>query len=371
MVGTRPEVVKMAPLVARLQREGSGFVVRVVSTGQHRGLLDQALSDFGIKADVDLALMQPNQGLADLTARALTALGGRFAAAPADLVLAQGDTTTVLATALACHYQRIPFGHVEAGLRTGDPYQPFPEEKNRELADHLAELHFAPTPWARANLVREGIPEAGIHVTGNTVIDALQAVAERNPPLPLRPATARFLLVTAHRRESFGAPLGRVVAALGDLVARHDGLSVVFPMHPNPNVRAAVGVLEGHPRIHLIEPVAYPCFVALLKAAFAILTDSGGVQEEAPAFGRPVLVLRETTERPEGIEAGAVQLVGTDRRAIVAAVEELLARPERAGRALNPYGDGWASERIVRVLCSRFGIDPGPEPSGYSARWPR
>jgi len=370
VVGTRPEAVKMAPLILRLRREESALGVRVLSTGQHAGLLDQALADFGIAADSDLAVMQPNQGLADLTARALTALSSHFESSRPDLVLAQGDTTTVLASALACHYQRIPFGHVEAGLRTGDPYRPFPEEKNRALADHLAELHFAPTPWARANLRREGIAEAGLHVTGNTVIDALQLVAGRNPPLPLRPATARFLLVTAHRRESFGAPLASVVAALGAIVACWEDVSIVFPVHPNPNVRAAVEGLVSHPRVQLIEPVDYPSFVALMKASFAILTDSGGVQEEAPTLGKPVLVLRETTERPEGVEAGTVRLVGTDRDAIVAAVEELLDDPARFTRAVNPYGDGWASERIARVLNARFGIDPGPEPPGYSPCWP-
>lgn len=370
VIGTRPEAVKMAPLILRLKQPDVGVRVHVLSTGQHRGLLDQALHDFGIAADRDLGLMLPNQGLADLTARALSALAGHFALTRPDFVLAQGDTTTVLATALACYYEKIPFGHVEAGLRTGDPYQPFPEEKNRALADHLAALHFAPTPWARANLLREGIAEAGIHVTGNTVIDALWTVAKSDPPLPVQPATPRFLLVTAHRRESFGAPLARIVGALGDLLERYRELSLVFPVHPNPAVRSAVAGLAGHPRIRMIEPVGYPAFVALMRASAAILTDSGGVQEEAPTFGKPVLVLRETTERPEGVDAGVVRLVGTDRRAIVEAAAGILEGRMSTPRAANPYGDGWASERIVRLLCDRFGIDPGPLPDGYSSDWP-
>lgn len=361
----------MAPLILRLQGPGSGFAVRVTSTGQHRDLLDQALHDFGIAVDRDLGLMQPNQQLADLTARALSALASRLQATRPDLVLAQGDTATVLATALACHYQKIPFGHVEAGLRTGDPYQPFPEEKNRELADHLAALHFAPTAWARANLLREGIPEAGLHVTGNTGIDALMTIAQRNPPLPVQPATPRFVLVTAHRRESFGAPLARVAAALGDLVEQFRDLSIIFPVHPNPNVRSAVAGLGGHPRVRLIEPVGYAAFIALMKASVAILTDSGGVQEEAPAFGKPVLVLRETTERPEGVDAGVARLVGTERAAIVEAAAEILEGRAAPPRASSPYGDGWASERIFRVLCARFGLDPGQAPAGFSPQWPR
>jgi UDP-N-acetylglucosamine 2-epimerase (non-hydrolysing) len=371
VVGTRPEAVKMAPLVLRLRREGTVIDTRILATGQHRGLLDQALADFGLRPDADLGLMRPNQGLADLTARALTGLSEHFERARPDLVLAQGDTTTVLATALACHYQRIPFGHVEAGLRTGDPDHPFPEEKNRELADHLAALHFAPTVGARANLEREGIRGAGVQVTGNTVIDALELVVRQEPQLPVRPATARFLLVTAHRRESFGAPLARIVAALGDVLGRHADLSVVFPVHPNPNVREAVGALAGHPRAQLIEPVSYPSFVALMKASLAILTDSGGVQEEAPSLGKPVLVLREVTERPEAVEAGAVRLVGTDRAAIVAAVEALVGSADggSGARILNPYGDGHASERIARIVAARLGIDLGPWPEGLSRQW--
>lgn len=363
----------MAPLIARLRQPGSGMEVRVLSTGQHRSLLNQALGDFGIKADDDLKLMRPDQGLVDLAARAIAAVSGYLVRMKPDIVLAQGDTTTVCATALACYYGRFPFAHVEAGLRTGRPHDPFPEEKNRLIADHLAELHFAPTWQNRANLLREGITESTIHVTGNTVIDALFQALSRDPGLPIRPATPRFLLVTAHRRESFGAPQERLCQALVDLVARHPDLSVVFPVHPNPNVRAVVVARLGErPRIHLIEPASYSSFVALMKAAFAILTDSGGVQEEAPSLGKPVLVIRETTERSEAVEAGKVQIVGTGREAIVEGVERLIADPsifERTARIPNPHGDGWAAERIARVLAERFGLDPGPWPPDVPREW--
>jgi UDP-N-acetylglucosamine 2-epimerase (non-hydrolysing) len=317
--------------------------------------------------------MRPGQGLAELTGRALVALAEALGRNRPDVVLAQGDTTTVLAAALACHYQQVPFGHVEAGLRTGLRYLPFPEEMNRVLASHLAELHFAPTAAARRNLLREGVDDSTIHVTGNTVIDALLMTAQRPVPLPVAPATERFLLVTAHRRESWGEPLDRICAGLRDLLERNPDLSLVFPVHPNPAVLAVASTwLGGHERAHLIEPVGYPQFVALMKASYAIVTDSGGVQEEGPALGKPVLVLREATERPEAIEAGTAQLIGTDRDAIVAAVERLLRDAEaytRFARAANPYGDGRASERIARVLARRFGIDPGPADADLEA-WP-
>ena len=359
VVGTRPEVVKMAPVILRLRRDGSGFDCRVLATGQHRGLLDLALADFGLAADVDLDLMRPDQDLADLTARALTGLAGTFGRERPDLVLAQGDTTSVLCAALACYYQRIPFGHVEAGLRTGRPYFPFPEEKNRVLADHLADLLFAPTDEARRNLLREGVDPATIHVVGNTVIDALLMTARREPRLPIVPATERFLLVTAHRRESFGAPLDEICRALGDLVDRQDDLSVVFPVHPNRHVREAVaGRLVGRPRIQLIDPVGYSEFVALMRASWLILTDSGGVQEEAPSLGKTVLVLRDETERPEALAAGSSRLVGPHRAAIVAAVEEFRDRHEvqarPIGETVNPFGDGRAADRIADVLAAWF-----------------
>jgi UDP-N-acetylglucosamine 2-epimerase (non-hydrolysing) len=367
VLGTRPEAVKMAPLIRRLRQHGSGFEVRVVTTGQHRELLDRALLDFELASDRDLDVMRPGQGLADLTARALMALHEAFALEAPELVLAQGDTTSVLCAALASHYHKVPFGHVEAGLRTGQPYAPFPEEKNRTLATHLAELHFAPTADARENLLREGVSPTAIHLTGNTVIDALLMTARRNPPMPVQPPTERFLLVTAHRRENFGAPLEQICAAVHALVERHADLSVVFPVHPNPNVGPIVSRrLGGHARICLLEPVGYREFVALMRASFAILTDSGGVQEEAPSLGKPVLVLRDATERPEAVAAGCARLVGPHCEAIISAVEELIADAEsyaRMARAANPYGDGWASERIARVLATHFGLDPGPWPS--------
>lgn len=369
VVGTRPEAVKMAPVVLRLRQPGSEMRVRLISTGQHRELLARALADFGLAADVDLDLMRPDQDLADLTARALTALARAIDIERPDLVLAQGDTTTVLAAALASYYRRIPFGHVEAGLRTGDPYAPFPEEKNRELAGHLAQLHFAPTPTARANLLREGIDPATIHVTGNSVVDALRMMAARDPAMPVEPATPKFALVTAHRRENFGEPLRQIGAAVLDLIDRDPTLSVVWPVHPNPAIgeglRTQVG---GRERIRLIQPVGYPEMVALMRDCSFILTDSGGIQEEAPSLGKPILVLRDTTERPEAVEAGVVKLVGPHREAIVRAVIDLERMPW-AGGGTNPYGDGYAAERIARILSSRFGVDPGPIPAGFSTTW--
>ena len=373
VVGTRPEAVKMAPIVLRL-RLAEGLRVRLVSTGQHRELLDRALADFGLTADLDLGLMRPGQGLAEVTARALTALDGTLEAEAPDVVLAQGDTTTVLASALASYYRQVPFGHVEAGLRTGQPYRPFPEEKNRVLAGHLAELHFAPTPRSRLNLLREGIADTSIHVTGNPGIDALRLAAGRPVPPTVALETDRMVLITAHRRESFGAPLSEICRALRDLVGRDPGLSVVFPVHPNPSVRGPVETaLGGVPRIALIDPVGYLEFVALMRASFLILTDSGGVQEEGPSLGKPVLVLRDETERPEAVEAGTVRLVGPHHRAIVEAVESLTSSPDlyrRFATVANPYGDGWAAERIVRVLLDRFGLDSPPFPPGFSPDWP-
>jgi UDP-N-acetylglucosamine 2-epimerase (non-hydrolysing) len=373
VVGTRPEAVKMAPIILRLRRDPA-LAVRVLTTGQHRQLLDQALGEFGIASDEDLDLMRPNQKLADLTARGLTALSDVFERDKPHLVLAQGDTTTVLCAALACYYQRIPFGHVEAGLRTGNPYFPFPEEKNRVLAGHLAELHFAPTETSRQNLLKEGIPDATIHRTGNTVIDALLLTARTETPLPVKPRTPRYFLVTAHRRENFGAPLEEICQALRTLADRHADISIVYPVHPNPNVRQVVDARLGrHERIHLIEPAGYREFVSLMKHAYLILTDSGGVQEEGPSLGKPVLVLRDETERPEAVAAGTVQLVGPHCRRIIAAVEELLADRaayDRYARAVNPYGDGWAAERIARALTCWFGREPGPLPAGMNPHWP-
>jgi UDP-N-acetylglucosamine 2-epimerase (non-hydrolysing) len=369
VVGTRPEAVKMAPVVLALAGAGGDRVrCRLAATGQHRGLLDQALAAFGLRPEIDLDLMRPGQALAGLTARAIEALDACLAETRPDLVLVQGDTTTVLAAALAAFYRRVPVGHVEAGLRTGDLQSPWPEEANRLVADRLAALHFAPTASARANLVREGIDPRNIHVTGNTGIDALFLTLARPGPTP--PAR-RLVLVTAHRRENFGAPFASICEAVADLAMRFPDVRFVFPVHPNPNVAEparAILARPGDPRlaagnVRLVEPLAYPEFVATMAASALILTDSGGVQEEAPSLGVPVLVLRETTERPEAVEAGTVRLVGTDRDAIVREAARLLSDPDaRAAmaRAHNPYGDGHAAERIAAACLAFLGLADGP-----------
>ncbi|MCL5269346.1 MAG: UDP-N-acetylglucosamine 2-epimerase (non-hydrolyzing), partial [bacterium] len=351
----------MAPVILALRSCGWARV-RVIATAQHRRLLDQVLGYFGLVPDVDMDLMQPDQSLALLTARLMTALDECFAADPPDLVLAQGDTTTVMVAALAAFYRRIRFGHVEAGLRTGDRAFPFPEEANRVIADYLSEYMFAPTARARDSLRREGLDAGRIYITGNTVIDALFRVRARRVPLPFALAAGRrLILVTAHRRENFGAPLEEIGAALRDLADRFADVEVVYPVHPNPNVtRPARRLLSGHPRIRLIEPLDYPQFVATMEAACLILTDSGGVQEEAPALGKPVLVLRDETERPEAVEAGVVRLVGPHRGAIVTEAARLLTDPAAyaaVARGVSPYGDGRASERITAVLAQAYGAE--------------
>jgi UDP-N-acetylglucosamine 2-epimerase (non-hydrolysing) len=354
VVGTRPEAIKMAPVILALRSEPWARV-RVLATAQHRLMLDQVLGLFAITPDVDLDLMRADQDLADLTARMLVALDGTLRAERPDVVLAQGDTTTVLATGIASFYRRVPFGHVEAGLRTGDPANPFPEEMNRSIASRLARFHFAPTAAARRSLLREGIEDAAIHVTGNTVIDALLRVAEREVPIgvALDPGK-RLVLVTAHRRESFGAPLRAAFTALRALAARNPGVQILYPVHPNPNVAGpAREILGGQPGIVLCEPLEYGPFVSAMKRAFFVITDSGGVQEEAPALGKPVLVLREETERPEAVAEGVVKLVGTSEERILEEAQRLLddASAHRAmARGVSPYGDGHAAERIVGVL---------------------
>lgn len=353
VVGTRPECIKMAPVIAAL-RAAAWCRPLVVSTGQHRELAAQTLGIFGIRPDIDLAAMAPGAGLATLTGRILDRIDPVLAASRPALLLAQGDTTTVMACATAAFYRGIPFGHVEAGLRTGDLSSPFPEEFNRRVAGLLAALHFAPTEGARRNLLAEGAAPASIHVTGNTVIDALIEVAAR-PDLPTpfpREAARRLALVTAHRRENLGPPLAGICAALRGLVARFPDLEIAFPMHLNPQVRAVVGPeLSATERIHLIEPLDYLGLVGLLRRADLVLTDSGGLQEEAPALGKPVLVLRNRTERPEALEAGAARLVGTDPAAILEAATGLLAGPKPP--AASPFGDGRAALRIAR-LCRDF-----------------
>jgi UDP-N-acetylglucosamine 2-epimerase (non-hydrolysing) len=354
VVGTRPEAIKMAPVIEALRREAWARPY-VLLTAQHRQMLDQVMHLFGIEADDDLDVMRPNQQLPALTASLTTGLDAAFERACPDAVLAQGDTTTVLCAALAAFYRRIPFGHVEAGLRTGDLGYPFPEEANRVLVSRVARWHFAPTATACGNLMREGIEPARIHVTGNTVIDALLGVAPRAKGIDVSFAAGkRLLLMTAHRRENFGAPMEAVFAAVRELVDRFSDLAVLYPVHPNPNVKEpAERVLGGHPRIRLVAPLDYEPFVAAMSASYLILTDSGGVQEEAPALGKPVLVLRNETERPEAVEAGVVKLVGPVRERIVDGVATLLTDPDayRAmARGVSPYGDGHAAGRIVDVL---------------------
>lgn len=361
--GTRPEAIKMAPVVRALDGIPS-IDSRICVTAQHRSMLDQVLNLFEITPDHDLNIMRDGQSLSDVTVAVLDRLTPLLAAERPDRVLVHGDTTTAMAATLAAFYQRIPVGHVEAGLRTGDLTRPWPEEMNRKVVDAMADLLFAPTESARANLLREGLQDRRILVTGNTVIDALLHTVGRlraEPDLAARCAEQfafldpgkRLILVTGHRRESFGDGFDRICTALARLAERAD-TEVIYPVHLNPNVREPVRrILGNRPRVHLIEPLDYLPFVYLMDRSYLIVTDSGGIQEEAPSLGKPVLVMREVTERPEAVEAGTVQLVGTDVDRIVGAASELLDDPEayqRVQRAHNPYGDGHASERIAKEL---------------------
>ena len=362
--GTRPEAIKLCPLVLALRKQPR-FEAHVCVTAQHRQLLDQVLEVFGVTPDVDLNLMRPGQSLAGLTARAVEAVDGYLADYKPDTVIVQGDTTTVFCAALAAFYHQIPVGHVEAGLRTGNKRSPFPEEINRVLTSRIADLHFAPTAWARDNLLKEGVPSDRVFVTGNTVIDALhfacRKVEEQPPIIPGLPPQLMngqlhrpLVLITGHRRENFGPGFESICEAIGKLAAEFSDVAFIYPVHLNPNVREPVFRLLGNrPNIHLIEPLGYLPFVALMNRATVILTDSGGVQEEAPGLGKPVLVMRDTTERPEAVHAGTVKLVGTDSRAIMDNVSVLLSdatRYEEMANAVNPYGDGRACERIVEAL---------------------
>ena len=399
--GTRPEAIKMAPVVLAL-RKALGFQVRVCVTGQHRQMLDQVLTLFGISPDADLNIMRQDQSLTDISAQVLQKIEPVLKKDRPDLVLVHGDTTTTLAASLAAFYQHIPVGHVEAGLRTGDKYYPYPEEINRHLTDTVADYLFAPTPGARESLLLEGLPKERIWVTGNTVIDALLWTARKvrrghrgagGPEVkstggagpwdskdvdPKSKGGRRLILVTAHRRENFGRPLEEICLALRDLIKKFPDVEVLYPVHLNPNVgeavrktldgfgtswvRGAPAVLKrfaggpGRPksgRIVLTEPLDYEPFVALMDASYLILTDSGGIQEEAPSLGKPVLVLRDETERPEAVEAGTVKLVGPHREKIVEEASKLLEDPQAyqsMARAVNPYGDGRAAGRIVRTL---------------------
>ncbi|HUZ04665.1 MAG TPA: UDP-N-acetylglucosamine 2-epimerase (non-hydrolyzing) [Acidobacteriaceae bacterium] len=362
--GTRPEAIKLCPVIERLRREPDRFQVRVCVTAQHRELLDQVLTVFGILPDYDLNTMRPAQTLIQSTAHMLEALEKVLQDAAPDLVLVQGDTMSTLSGAMAAFYAGIPIGHVEAGLRTGDMRQPFPEEMNRVLVSRLATLHFAATRGAAANLRAEGTPEHSISITGNTGIDAVLKIKLRLESgvlharaWPKMDASRKLILVTAHRRESFGAGFERICTALRRLAARND-VQLIYPLHPNPNVSDPVRQFLGsRANILLVDPLDYVSFVDLMRRAYLILTDSGGIQEEAPSLGKPVLVLREKTERPEAVDAGTSILVGRDVERIVAAASLLLddkAEYARRSRIHNPYGDGSASEKIAAVIFEFF-----------------
>jgi UDP-N-acetylglucosamine 2-epimerase (non-hydrolysing) len=362
--GTRPEAIKMAPVVQALEKASDRFESIICVSAQHRAMLDQVLEVFGLVAHHDLDLMTAGQSPAEVTARVLERLPRLLREIRPDVLLIQGDTMTSFAAAFAAYLERIPSGHVEAGLRTGDRYQPFPEEMNRVLTSRLASIHFAPTAQARAALLKEGVPPADVHLTGNTVIDALLQTVRpnytfRSPQLGSLDPKRRLVLITTHRRESFGAPLQSTCAAIRELGERHPDLQFVLPVHPNPAVKETVErLLCDVPGMYLIEPVDYIEFVHLMNRAYLILTDSGGVQEEAPSLGKPVLVLREVTERPEGVEAGTAVVVGTDKARIVEVAGKLLTSRsayEKMANAVNPYGDGRASGRIVAALAERFG----------------
>lgn len=362
--GTRPEAIKMAPVVLSLAAAAQ-FDARVCVTAQHREMLDQVLDLFGIKPDYDLNIMKPGQSLADITSAVLRGLSGVLEEFQPELVLVHGDTSTTLAASLACYYKQIPVAHVEAGLRTGDIYSPWPEEVNRKVACAIAELHFAPTERSRDNLLNEAVPENRIFITGNTVIDALHAASSlfshnTEPSAALAEQfaldpTKRLILVTSHRRESFGSGFARICKAIATLAQRGD-VEVVYPVHLNPNVSGPVkAALGGIGNVHLIPPQDYLPFVYLMRRADLILTDSGGIQEEAPSLGKPVLVMRDTTERPEAVDAGTVRLVGSDVDRIVNAATELLDDPaayESMTLAHNPYGDGLAADRIIDAILT-------------------
>lgn len=358
--GTRPEAIKLAPVILELEKHRKRFQNLVCVTAQHREMLDQVLEWFEIKPHYDLDLMQKDQGLNEFASRALMAVDRVLEDVRPDVVLVQGDTTTVLMTTLAAFYQRISVGHVEAGLRTQHRYNPFPEEINRRLTGVMATYQFAPTERAAAALRAEQVPEENIYVTGNTVVDALLMTMQRQVKLDLgfSLGNRHLILVTAHRRESFGKPFESLCLALKDLAERNSNVELVYPVHLNPNVRSPVmRILDQQPRIHLLEPLRYEQFVHLLARSHLILTDSGGVQEEAPVLGKPTLVMRETTERPEAIEAGTARLVGTDRDRIVTEVERLL-HDEAEYRAMtkvcSPFGDGHAAERILEILLAHL-----------------
>lgn len=362
VLGTRPEVVKLGPVVEVLREEGR-VDIKIIFTGQHRDLARPFLQTFGVEPDFDLEAMAEEQTLAELTERLMRRLDSLLLKLGPDLVVVQGDTTTVLCGALSSFYRQIPVAHVEAGLRSGDIYNPFPEEVNRRLTDHVSTLHFAPTPRAKKNLLHEGINPASIFVTGNTVVDALEGIKATIPPLK-RSAQEKKILLTAHRRENWGEPMRRAFWAVRRIAQEFSDVEVVYPAHPNPAVRKiATEVLGDVPRVRLVEPLPYQAFLQELSSSYLVLTDSGGVQEEAPSFGKPVLVLRERTERPELMEVGGGVLVGTNPERVYEEIVRLLTDEEvyrKMASCPNPFGDGKASKRICAHLLRFFGL-PAPE----------
>jgi UDP-N-acetylglucosamine 2-epimerase (non-hydrolysing) len=395
--GTRPEAIKMAPVVRSLRKRPADFKTTVVVTAQHRQMLDQVMELFHITSDHDLNVMQQNQSLEHVVTEVINKLGPILEAEKPDIVLVHGDTVTTFAAALSAFYHRIPVGHVEAGLRSYDMANPFPEESNRVLTDHLCALHFAPTHQARRNLLKENVDKNRIFVTGNTVTDAL-FIAMKEPhqwtepklkalfdPKSHSEATApahRMILVTAHRRESLGPALENVFRALRRIVEDHPGVYIVYPVHLNPSVqKTAEKVLGGHPNIHLIPPIDYLDLVNLLERTYLVVTDSGGIQEEAPALGKPVLVLRKVTERPEAVQAGTAKVIGVEEEGVYKAVDELLTNQrtyERMANAVNPYGDGKATLRILDAIRFHFGLWKerpaeflGDKPEESASLWPR
>ncbi len=374
--GTRPEAIKMAPVVLELKKHPESIIPVVAVTAQHREMLDQVLNLFEIKPDYDLNIMAAGQTLFDITTKAMHGLDKVLTEEKPDLVLVHGDTTTTFAGALASYYHQVPVGHVEAGLRTYNKYSPFPEEMNRQLTGRIAELHFAPTDTSEKNLLQEHVPAEQIFVTGNTVIDALHHTVQdsfdfEDETLQGVDFTGkRIILVTTHRRENLGEPMRHVYKALRQLTEELDDVEVVFPVHKNPKVREVVNEeLGGLKKVHLIDPLDYEPFANLMHRAHLILTDSGGVQEEAPALGKPVLVLRDTTERPEAVEAGTVKLIGTDRERVYEEAKRLLtddAEYHRMAESVNPYGDGHAAERIIQAILYHYGLSEN-KPDRFTA----
>ncbi|MGB3642482.1 MAG: UDP-N-acetylglucosamine 2-epimerase (non-hydrolyzing) [Rivularia sp. (in: cyanobacteria)] len=355
ILGTRPEAIKLAPVIKTFQAY-EGLETQVILTGQHREMVEQVMGLFNLEADRDLEIMQPKQSLSDITCRSLRGLQELFEESEPNLVLVQGDTTTAFAAALAAFYKKIPIGHVEAGLRTDNIFNPYPEEANRRLISQIAQLHFAPTPLAEENLQRSGVL-GKIHMTGNTVIDALLNVAKSEPPcnVPgLEWENYRVILATVHRRENWGEPLESIAQSFLQVLDKFPDTALLLPLHRNPTVREPLQAMLGnHPRIFLTEPLNYGQLVGAIMRSHLLLTDSGGLQEEAPSLGKPVLVLRETTERPEAVSAGTAKLVGTDTQTIVASAAQLLSNPaayETMANAINPFGDGQASERILQIV---------------------